>query len=46
MILVSATSGVSEDYVAYECYFFNGGENHKPKVFLEEMSDQTIEITP
>ena len=35
-----------EDYVAYESYFFSGEEYNKLKVFLEEMSDQTIEITP
>ena len=35
-----------EDYVAYESYFFNGEEYNKLKVFLEKMSDQTIEITP
>ena len=35
-----------EDYVAYESYFFTGDEYNKLKVFLEEMSDQTIEITP
>ena len=34
-----------EDYVAYESYFFSGEEYNKLKVFLEEMSDQTIEIT-
>ena len=34
-----------EDYVAYESYFFSGEEHNKLKVFLEEMSDQTIEIT-
>ena len=34
-----------EDYVAYESYFFTGDEYYKLKVFLEEMSDQTIEIT-
>ena len=32
-----------EDYVAYESYFFTGEEYNKLKVFLEEMSDQTIE---
>ena len=37
---------ISEDYVAYESYFFTGEEYNKLKVFLEEMSDQTIEITP
>ena len=35
-----------EDYVACESYFFGGEEYNKLKVFLEEMSDQTIEITP
>ena len=35
-----------EDYVKYENYFFTGEEYNKLKVFLEEMSDQTIEITP
>ena len=35
-----------EDYVAYESYFFHCKEYNKLKVFLEEMSDQTIEITP
>ena len=35
-----------EDYVKYESYFFTGEENNKLKIFLEEMSDQTIEITP
>ena len=35
-----------EDYVAYEIYFFTGDEYNKLKVFLEEMSDQTIEVTP
>ena len=35
-----------EDYVAYESFFFTGDEYNKLKVFLEEMSDQTIEITP
>ena len=35
-----------EDYVAYESYFFSGEEYNKLKVFLEEMSDQTIEIPP
>ena len=34
-----------EDYVAYESYFFIREEYNKLKVFLEEMSDQTIEIT-
>ena len=35
-----------EDYVAYESYFFSDEEYNKLKVSLEEMSDQTIEITP
>ena len=35
-----------EDYVAYESYFFTGDEYNKLKVFLEKMSDQTIELTP
>ena len=35
-----------EDYVAYESYFFTGDDNNRLKIFLEEMSDQTIEITP
>ena len=35
-----------EDYVKYERYFFTGEEYNKLKVFLEDMSDQTIEITP
>ena len=35
-----------EDYVKYESYFFTGEEYNKLKVFLGEMSDQTIEITP
>ena len=35
-----------ECYVAYERFFFTGEEYNKLKVFLEEMSDQTIEITP
>ena len=33
-----------EDYVAYESYFFTGDEYNKLKIFLEEMSEQTIEI--
>ena len=33
-----------EDYVAYESYFLVVKEYNKLKVFLEEMSDQTIEI--
>ena len=35
-----------EDCVKYESYFFTGEKYNKLKVFLEEMSDQTIEITP
>ena len=35
-----------EDYVKYESYFFTGEEYNKLKKFLEDMSDQTIEITP
>ena len=35
-----------EDYVAYESYFFTEEEYNNFKVFLEEISDQTIEITP
>ena len=35
-----------EDYVKYESYFFTGEEYIKLKIFLEDMSDQTIEITP
>ena len=35
-----------EDYVGYESYFFTGDEYNRLKVFLEYMSDQTIEITP
>ena len=35
-----------EDYVAYESFFLTGDEYNKLKVNLEEMSDQTIEITP
>ena len=35
-----------EDYVAYESYFFTGDDYNKLKIFLEAMSDQTIEITP
>ena len=34
------------DYVKYESYFFTGEDYNKLKVFLEEMSDQTIELTP
>ena len=39
------TNWSPEDYVAYENYFFRGEEYNKMKLFLEEMSDQTIEIT-
>ena len=35
-----------EDYVKYESYFFTGEEYNKLKIFPEDMSDQTIEITP
>ena len=35
-----------EQLIAYGSYFFTGDENNKLKIFLEEMSDQTIEITP
>ena len=35
-----------EQLVAYESYFFTGDEYNRLKVSLEEMSDQTIEITP
>ena len=35
-----------EDYVKYESYFFTAEEYNKLKIFLEDMSDQTIEITP
>ena len=35
-----------EQLVAYESYFFTGDEYNKLKIFLEEMSDQTIKITP
>ena len=35
-----------EQLVAYESYFFTGDEYNKLKIFLEQMSDQTIEITP
>ena len=35
-----------EQLVAYESYFFTGDEYNKLKIFLDEMSDQTIEITP
>ena len=35
-----------EDYVKYESFFFTGEEYNKLKIFLEDMSDQTIEITP
>ena len=35
-----------EDYVKYESYFFTGEEYNKLKIFLEDMSDQTIEIAP
>ena len=35
-----------EQLVAYESYFFTGDEYNRLKIFLMEMSDQTIEITP
>ena len=35
-----------EQLVAYESYFFTGDEYNRVKRFSEEMSDQTIEITP
>ena len=35
-----------EDNVANESYCFTGDEYNKLKVILEEMSDQTIEVTP
>ena len=35
-----------EQLVAYESYFFTGDEYNRLKIFLDEMSDQTIEITP
>ena len=35
-----------EQHVAYGSYFFTGDEYNRLKIFLEEMSDQTIEITP
>ena len=35
-----------EQLVAYESFFFTGDEYNRLKIFLEEMSDQTIEITP
>ena len=35
-----------EQLVAYESYLFTGDEYNRLKIFLEEMSDQTIEITP
>ena len=34
-----------EDYVCYESYLFTGDDYNRPRIFLEEMSDQTIEIT-
>ena len=45
MILVSATSGVQRITLLMKV-FFSGEENNKLKVFLEEMSDQTIKLTP
>ena len=35
-----------EQLVAYESYFFTGDEYNRLKIFLKEMFDQTIEITP
>ena len=35
-----------ENYVAYERYFFTGEEYDKFRTFSEDMSDQTIQITP
>ena len=35
-----------EDYVKHESYFFTGEVYNRLKIILEEMSDQTIEITP
>ena len=35
-----------EQLVACESYFFTGDEYNRLKIFLEEMSNQTIEITP
>ena len=35
-----------EQLVAYESYFFTGDEYNRLTIFSEEMSDQTIEITP
>ena len=35
-----------EQLVSYESYFFTGDEYNRLKIFLEEMSDQKIEITP
>ena len=35
-----------EQLVAYESYFFTGDEYNRLKISLEEMTDQTIEITP
>ena len=35
-----------EQLVAYESYFFTVDEYNRLKIFLEEISDQTIEITP
>ena len=33
------------DYVCYESYFFTGDDYNRLKIFLEEMSDQKIEMT-
>ena len=35
-----------EDHVKYESYFFTGEEYNKLIISLEDMSDQTIKITP
>ena len=32
--------------IQLKVYFFTGEENKKPKIFPEDMSNQTIEITP
>ena len=43
MVALSGTSGVQKTILRK--FFFTGGELDKIKVFLEEMSDQTIELT-
>ena len=45
-IQVICLAHYAKDYVAYEGYIFSGEKYNKLKVFLEEMSDQTIERTP